>query len=1089
MEWRKQILSSVASLLVCGFATAQSSHNYIRTDVMLDSAGASRMTTVKYYDGLGRLEQTVAVGASPSGADLVMHSSRDRAGRIVQQFCVTPSAGGGAYVDGARVHALAAETYADGNPYALTEYEQSPLGRQAAVTGAGQAWHSTGKSTRMAYTTNSASGSGLKCRLFSVSDTRCCTDTVVTVTTNGFYPAGELLVTRTEDEDGRVSLVFTDKQGRTVLTRSLTDGRHADTYYVYDIAGNLTAVFPPAFSAKVGSGKISSTSTDARDFAYFYIYDWFGRCRAKKLPGRDWQITAYDRAGKALITQDGNMRKRGEAVFTLSDAFGRECVTGVAKQMLSVADANMDVSVLARRSVATDSLGGYEIMNNAITLPSDNLLSVTYYDDYSFLDGKAFGKELAYRDAAGYDRRYECADYPALSAKGLLTGTATRILGDSAMLYKSVYYDYHGNVIQSHEQNALGGFDHCYYRLSFTGKPLEIKRVHGAAGTINEDIVRYTYDSMERLLTISHSHDGASPVTLASNTYDAIGRLTACAVNGGGSVTRYAYNVRGWTRGVTNPHFSQQLHYQDAPQGGTPCWGGGISGITWRQRESLKAAHATESVYCFSYDGLNRLTGAKYSATGEEWNGDLVTQGERNFSCAYSYDLNGNMLSLKRHGVTDYITSLPTHIRNYGIIDDLTMAYDGNRLKSVSDAAEELAYAGAMDFRDGAGKAEEYTYDANGNMTCDRNKGIHSITYNMLNLPETVLFNDGHETSYTYAADGRKLRTEYRLNNFAIIEADEAAEEADPATFSLPSVGGVIDEPIELEPTYTTLMMRDDCGNYIYCNGTLERILTENGYIQGGDYYFYIKDYQGNIRVVLNQSNQPIELNSYYPYGGLMAATTTEGSQPYKYGTKELDRENGLDWYDFHARQMDPMALRFTTIDPKCEKFYAISPYAYCAGNPIKFIDPKGKETIDLLENNTDNQAAKDYAKTKRYTKKIEVFAHGLKDKGLFMRTKDATGKDIDITEDNFEEQVLSKSEIWKNSKSKSNIVIILHSCYTGAEGGLAQKLSKKMPNVTIIAPINAVKIIKTPTHRKTARYDEKGRYVIYVNGEQTKKR
>ena len=206
------------------------------------------------------------------------------------------------------------------------------------------------------------------------------------------------------------------------------------------------------------------------------------------------------------------------------------------------------------------------VMNNAITLPSDNLLSVTYYDDYSFLDGKAFGKELAYRDAAGYDRRYECADYPALSAKGLLTGTATRILGDSAMLYKSVYYDYHGNVIQSHEQNALGGFDHCYYRLSFTGKPLEIKRVHGAAGTINEDIVRYTYDSMERLLTISHSHDGASPVTLASNTYDAIGRLTACAVNGGGSVTRYAYNVRGWTRGVTNLHFSQQPHKYGAKE-------------------------------------------------------------------------------------------------------------------------------------------------------------------------------------------------------------------------------------------------------------------------------------------------------------------------------------------------------------------------------------------------------------------------------------------------------------------------------------------------------------------------------------------
>ena len=131
--------------------------------------------------------------------------------------------------------------------------------------------------------------------------------------------------------------------------------------------------------------------------------------------------------------------------------------------------------------------------------------------------------------------------------------------------------------------------------------------------------------------------------------------------------------------------------------------------------------------------------------------------------------------------------------------------------------------------------------------------------------------------------------------------------------------------------------------------------LCSCGYILGGEYYFYIKDYQGNIRVVLNQSNQPIELNSYYPYGGLMAATTTEGTQPYKYSTKELDRENGLDWYDFHARQMDPMVPRFTTIDPKCEKYYAISPYAYCAGNPIAYIDPNGEkiyvsnEYVDLF--------------------------------------------------------------------------------------------------------------------------------------------
>ena len=81
-------------------------------------------------------------------------------------------------------------------------------------------------------------------------------------------------------------------------------------------------------------------------------------------------------------------------------------------------------------------------------------------------------------------------------------------------------------------------------------------------------------------------------------------------------------------------------------------------------------------------------------------------------------------------------------------------------------------------------------------------------------------------------------------------------------------------------------------GHSIYSNSALERILilTDNGYIQGGEYYFYIKDYQGNIRVVLNQNNQPIDFNSYYPYSALMAATTTEGTQPYKYSQNKSRR-------------------------------------------------------------------------------------------------------------------------------------------------------------------------------------------------------
>ena len=972
MEWRKQILSSVASLLVCGFATAQSSHNYIRTDVMLDCAGTSRMTTVKYYDGLGRLEQTVAVGASPSGADLVMHSSRDRAGRIVQQFCATPSAGGGAYVDGARVHALAAETYADANPYALTEYEQSPLSRQVAVTGAGQAWHSEGKSTRTAYLTNSATAGAQRCRLFSASDTRSITDTVVTVTANGFYPAGELLVTRTEDEDGRVSLVFTDKQDRTVLTRSLTDGRHADTYYVYDIAGNLTAVFPPAFSAKVGSGKISSTSTDARDFAYFYIYDWFGRCRAKKLPGRDWQITAYDRAGKALITQDGNMRKRGEAVFTLSDAFGRECVTGVAKQMLSVADANMDVSVLARRSVATDSLGGYEIMNNAITLPSDNLLSVTYYDDYSFLDGKAFGKELAYRDAAGYDRRYECADYPALSAKGLLTGTATRILGDSAMLYKSVYYDYHGNVIQSHEQNALGGYDHYYYRLTFTGKPIAMLHRHSTSDANNEYVYSYTYDNMERLLSVCVTKDGGNPATLARNTYDEFGRLQKQSHGQSleGAV-QFGYNVRGWISRITNPHFSQKLYYESKFGNSTPCWGGNISAIEWVSKDNLISSGIVEQAYKFYYDGLDRLVAADYTSPVvpvADKSAKLEFLNERDYSCAYRYDLNGNITSLQRKGVSDAVTTDDKVLWTFGDIDDLTLTYNGNQLRKAVDQVDELTYSGAMDFKDHADKATEYAYDANGNMTRDKNKRIYSISYNILNLPDEVKFYDGHINRYTYDANGTKLKVEYLLSNERFMDWDMDGPAAETANFLSAGwnkgvdIGGIVAPPgseIIMKPI--TLTKLQYSSGHVYRNGRLERVDNPYGYWANGSFHYHIIDYQGSIRAVIDENGTLEEINHYYPYGGLMGAATM-GVQPHKYGAKELDRENGLDLYDSQARHYDPIIPRTTTMDPLAEKYYSLSPYTWCAGNPLRYIDFDGRDNyqvdslgyISLIQKNSD---------------------------------------------------------------------------------------------------------------------------------------
>ncbi|MBQ1932221.1 MAG: hypothetical protein II360_01850 [Muribaculaceae bacterium] len=68
------------------------------------------------------------------------------------------------------------------------------------------------------------------------------------------------------------------------------------------------------------------------------------------------------------------------------------------------------------------------------------------------------------------------------------------------------------------------------------------------------------------------------------------------------------------------------------------------------------------------------------------------------------------------------------------------------------------------------------------------------------------------------------------------------------------------------------------------------------------------------------------------------------------YGGKELQTMNGLNLYDFHARWQDYATCWFTTQDPLAEKYYALSPYIYCAGNPIMLTDPTGMDMCVLLQ-------------------------------------------------------------------------------------------------------------------------------------------
>ena len=311
--------------------------------------------------------------------------------------------------------------------------------------------------------------------------------------------------------------------------------------------------------------------------------------------------------------------------------------------------------------------------------------------------------------------------------------------------------------------------------------------------------------------------------------------------------------------------------------------------MTWKAGNE-----STTRGYKFAYDGLSRLTAATY---GE---GTSVNSNANRFTEKVTgYDKNGNITGLQRYGQTSSST--------YGLIDNLTYTLSGNQVTRVDDATA-AAYNNGFEFKDAVKQSNEYAYDKNGNLTKDLNRNITSIQYNCLNLPSKVTFKDGSTITYLYAADGTKLRTVHKIGS-----------------------------------TTTTT---DYCGNVVYENGSQKLLLTEEGYVTLADskYHYYLKDHQGNNRVVISSTGTVEETNHYYPFGGVFAATNNV--QPYKYNGKELDTKNGLNWYDYGARHYDAALGRFVTVDRFAEKYPLLSPYQCAANNPVVNVDVNGDSIV-----------------------------------------------------------------------------------------------------------------------------------------------
>jgi RHS repeat-associated protein len=271
-------------------------------------------------------------------------------------------------------------------------------------------------------------------------------------------------------------------------------------------------------------------------------------------------------------------------------------------------------------------------------------------------------------------------------------------------------------------------------------------------------------------------------------------------------------------------------------------------------------------------------------------------------------------------------------------------------------------------------------------------------------------------------------------------------------------MGSTVPTPVPTADILTT-MKTDYCGNIIYEDGALSKILTEEGYITLSGttpvYHYFLKDHQGNNRVVLNQDGTVEQVSHYYPFGGLFGDNAGGSVQPYLYNGKELDRMHGLDLFDYGARHYDAAIGRWFTMDPLAEIDYSVSPYVYCANSPVKNVDLDGREKMIFLQPHVghNDQLIDAANRSPEDPGAIHVWAHG-SSKAITVYIGQML---INITSAKQFEQFLSEySDTWKDRRNGEKITIVLHCCNTGNEAdgrSSIARLISKLKNTEVIAP------------------------------------
>ncbi|MES2416534.1 MAG: polymorphic toxin type 10 domain-containing protein [Bacteroidota bacterium] len=706
----------IASMVKVAYGQSpSSSQNYVmetlvreagkKTEASLNSLTVDKVNrNISYFDGLGRLIQTVQWQGSPLKKDVVQPRVYNALGQ--QAFNYLPyaeqSSGDGSYKTNAMSNQSGfyglsgwdANVAKTPYPFNQTVFELSPVNRVLEQGSAGAVWQpynvsiaGSGHTVKQVYASNTS------------TDVQFWTVNSAGASTTGNYSAAKLSKSVSKDENwssgkAGTSEEFKDTQGQVVLKRSWQDESTAlNTYYVYNEAGLLCYVIPPGVNTASTTSFIESDGVFT-SFMYGYHYDGRKRLVEQKVPGKGWSYLVYNKLDQVVFTQDANQRSVNRWSFVKYDGLGRTIISGELSSSNSRSSWQSSVDgqtgilweIIDPGNTNSTGIGYSNTIVPVVALSDCNVIN--YYDTYVF-----YGNSSAYQETTTVSSQI----------RSLVTASKVRVLGGNLLLSVH-YYDDKGRSQETIGQNHLNGTDRMVNTYNFVGEQTSGTRTHIANAVTTSIVNSYVYDHVGRRLASKENINSQGEVWLNKAVYNEIGQLKQKYLHSsdGGSTflqnTKYAYNERGWLKNSSSGQFNLKLGYDTLAN---PQYNGNISAQLWGAGYGNK--------FLYTYDKLNRLTSG--ISTG-------VAMSE-----ILSYDAMGNIATLNRDaGGT------------------ATYSYSGNRLSGISG---------------GGLTTGAYAYDANGNATTDGRNGV-SLTYNFLNLPVTAT-KSGLSVAYSYDASGKKL--------------------------------------------------------------------------------------------------------------------------------------------------------------------------------------------------------------------------------------------------------------------------------------------------------------------------------------------